>query len=86
MSVSIRAISSRDDVSNPGNNLYVTGLSARVVEADLEELFSQEGKVKNSQDMRQSTVLAFFDMASQKKQEKVKIMLSIFVVENKYEI
>lgn len=40
-----RDISSRDDVSNPGNNLYVTGLSARVVEADLEELFSQEGKV-----------------------------------------
>lgn len=40
-----RGISSRDDVSNPGNNLYVTGLSARVVEADLEEFFSQEGKV-----------------------------------------
>uniref|UniRef100_A0A0D6QT30 RRM domain-containing protein n=1 Tax=Araucaria cunninghamii TaxID=56994 RepID=A0A0D6QT30_ARACU len=37
--------SSRDDVSNPGNNLYVTGLSARVVEKDLEEHFSQEGKV-----------------------------------------
>lgn len=40
-----RGISSREDVINPGNNLYVTGLSARVVEADLEELFSQEGKV-----------------------------------------
>jgi len=40
-----RDISSRNDVINPGNNLYVTGLSARVVESDLEELFSQEGKV-----------------------------------------
>eukprot|EP01018_Ginkgo_biloba_P016282 Gb_37565 [translate_table: standard] len=36
---------SRDDVNNPGNNLYVTGLSARVVEKDLEAHFSKEGKV-----------------------------------------
>ncbi|KAH9311073.1 hypothetical protein KI387_026108, partial [Taxus chinensis] len=40
-----RRDSSKDDVINPGNNLYVTGLSARVVEKDLEEHFSQEGKV-----------------------------------------
>eukprot|EP00246_Nothoceros_aenigmaticus_P000903 TRINITY_DN1113_c0_g1_i4.p1 TRINITY_DN1113_c0_g1~~TRINITY_DN1113_c0_g1_i4.p1 ORF type:complete len:117 (-),score=18.01 TRINITY_DN1113_c0_g1_i4:948-1298(-) len=30
---------------NPGNNLYVTGLSTRVSEKDLEEHFSKEGKV-----------------------------------------
>jgi transformer-2 protein len=30
---------------NPGNNLYVTGLSTRVNEKDLQEHFSQEGKV-----------------------------------------
>lgn len=30
---------------NPGNTLYVTGLSTRVTERDLEEHFSKEGKV-----------------------------------------
>ncbi|XP_073385766.1 uncharacterized protein [Physcomitrium patens] len=33
------------DALNPGNNLYVTGLSTRVNEKDLLEHFSQEGKV-----------------------------------------
>ncbi|KAL2902652.1 Serine/arginine-rich splicing factor SR45a [Bienertia sinuspersici] len=37
---------SPEDVSNPGNNLYVTGLSTRVSNSDLEEFFSQEGKVR----------------------------------------
>uniref|UniRef100_A0A2P2IRT5 Serine/arginine-rich splicing factor SR45a isoform X2 n=1 Tax=Rhizophora mucronata TaxID=61149 RepID=A0A2P2IRT5_RHIMU len=38
---------SRDsaDASNPGNNLYVTGLSTRVNTSDLEKHFSAEGKV-----------------------------------------
>ncbi|KAB5564525.1 hypothetical protein DKX38_004579 [Salix brachista] len=31
--------------SNPGNNLYVTGLSTRVTSSDLEKYFSGEGKV-----------------------------------------
>lgn len=35
----------REEVSNPGNTLYVTGLSTRVTERDLEEHFSKEGKV-----------------------------------------
>lgn len=37
----------RDNVEagNPGNNLYVTGLSTRVTEKELEEHFSREGKV-----------------------------------------
>ncbi|KAK8451036.1 hypothetical protein SEVIR_6G097100v4 [Setaria viridis] len=35
------------DDRNPGNNLYVTGLSTRVTEDDLEKFFSKEGKVKN---------------------------------------
>ncbi|KQJ98089.1 hypothetical protein BRADI_3g34860v3 [Brachypodium distachyon] len=38
---------SEDDLRNPGNNLYVTGLSTRVTEAELEKFFSTEGKVKN---------------------------------------
>ncbi|KAJ6793017.1 serine/arginine-rich splicing factor SR45a-like [Iris pallida] len=32
--------------SNPGNNLYITGLSTRVTSSDLEEYFSKEGKVR----------------------------------------
>ncbi|VFR00392.1 unnamed protein product [Cuscuta campestris] len=35
------------DVENPGNNLYVTGLSSRVREQDLEDHFSSEGKVQD---------------------------------------
>jgi transformer-2 protein len=35
----------REDALNPGNNLYVTGLSTRVTEKELDEHFSQEGKV-----------------------------------------
>ncbi|AQL07797.1 Serine/arginine-rich splicing factor SR45a [Zea mays] len=33
------------DAENPGNNLYVTGLSARVTDRDLEKHFSTEGEV-----------------------------------------
>ncbi|KAJ6774711.1 TRANSFORMER-2 SEX-DETERMINING PROTEIN-RELATED [Salix purpurea] len=35
----------RSEVVNPGNTLYVTGLSTRVTERELEEHFSKEGKV-----------------------------------------
>lgn len=34
-----------DDAANPGNNLYVTGLSTRVTTSDLEKYFGKEGKV-----------------------------------------
>ncbi|KAL5552027.1 hypothetical protein UlMin_002203 [Ulmus minor] len=33
------------DATNPGNNLYVTGLSTRVTTSDLEQFFGKEGKV-----------------------------------------
>ncbi|XVF10566.1 hypothetical protein REPUB_Repub07fG0193600 [Reevesia pubescens] len=33
------------EATNPGNNLYVTGLSTRVTTSDLEKFFSNEGKV-----------------------------------------
>ncbi|KAG6603882.1 serine/arginine-rich splicing factor SR45a [Cucurbita pepo subsp. pepo] len=36
-----------ENVNNPGNTLYVTGLSTRVTERDLEEHFSKEGKVSS---------------------------------------
>lgn len=35
----------RAEDTNPGNTLYVTGLSSRVTQRDLEEHFSKEGKV-----------------------------------------
>ncbi|KAH7566211.1 hypothetical protein JRO89_XS08G0117000 [Xanthoceras sorbifolium] len=35
----------RVEVNNPGNTLYVTGLSTRVTERELEKHFSKEGKV-----------------------------------------
>ncbi|CAI5468324.1 unnamed protein product [Closterium sp. Yama58-4] len=34
-----------DEARNPGNNLYVTGLSMRTTEVELEKHFSKEGKV-----------------------------------------
>ncbi|XP_073396754.1 uncharacterized protein [Physcomitrium patens] len=40
-----RARRGEPDALNPGNNLYVTGLSTRVNEKDLQEHFSREGKV-----------------------------------------
>ncbi|KAJ1268143.1 hypothetical protein BS78_07G114300 [Paspalum vaginatum] len=42
-----RSRSRSQDDRNPGNNLYVTGLSTRVTEDELEKFFSKEGKVKN---------------------------------------
>uniref|UniRef100_A0A803QUT9 RRM domain-containing protein n=1 Tax=Cannabis sativa TaxID=3483 RepID=A0A803QUT9_CANSA len=35
----------RPEAINPGNTLYVTGLSTRVTERELEDHFSKEGKV-----------------------------------------
>ncbi|KAL1569104.1 serine/arginine-rich splicing factor SR45a-like isoform X2 [Salvia divinorum] len=34
-----------EDALNPGNNLYVTGLSTRITETELEKYFNREGKV-----------------------------------------
>ncbi|XP_050152304.1 serine/arginine-rich splicing factor SR45a-like isoform X3 [Malus sylvestris] len=33
------------NASNPGNNLYITGLSTRVTSTDLEKFFNKQGKV-----------------------------------------
>jgi hypothetical protein len=37
--------SSSRDVENPGNNLYVTGLSPRITKKELEKHFAAEGTV-----------------------------------------
>ncbi|KAJ6962380.1 hypothetical protein NC652_001138 [Populus alba x Populus x berolinensis] len=34
--------------SNPGNNLYITGLSTRITSSDLEKYFNSAGKAKRS--------------------------------------
>ncbi|KAF2283431.1 hypothetical protein GH714_004379 [Hevea brasiliensis] len=41
----LRAKSSSRDVENPGNNLYVTGLSPRITKRDLEKHFASKGTV-----------------------------------------
>lgn len=38
-------MSCREEVVNDGTTLYVTGLSTRVTERELEDHFSKEGKV-----------------------------------------
>lgn len=38
----------REEVVNDGTTLYVTGLSTRVTERELEDHFSKEGKVSAS--------------------------------------
>lgn len=43
------------DVENPGNNLYVTGLSPRITRRELEKHFSAEGTVR-------SCSLIFFEL------------------------
>ncbi|KAK1377494.1 Serine/arginine-rich splicing factor SR45a [Heracleum sosnowskyi] len=40
-----RSRDSGGDVVNPGNNLYIIGFSSRVTSSDLEEFFSNDGKV-----------------------------------------
>ena len=37
--------SDESDVENPGNNLYVTGLSPRITKRELEKHFASEGNV-----------------------------------------
>ncbi|GMP83171.1 hypothetical protein CsSME_00037190 [Camellia sinensis var. sinensis] len=56
-----------NDVGNPGNTLYVTGLSTRVTEREVEDHFSKEGKVAScflvvKPRTRASRGFAFFTM------------------------
>ena len=56
--------SGRAEAENIGNTLYVTGLSTRVTERDLESHFSKEGKVsffhRSSQDTGKQLTLIHF--------------------------
>uniref|UniRef100_A0A0E0KBN9 RRM domain-containing protein n=1 Tax=Oryza punctata TaxID=4537 RepID=A0A0E0KBN9_ORYPU len=63
------------DVENPGNNLYVTGLSARVTDRDLEKHFSAEGEVVDASIVldpwtRESRGFGFVTMATVKEADR----------------
>ena len=63
------------DIENPGNSLYVTGLSRRVTKKDLEKHFSAEGKVEDVRLVtdpwtRESRGFGFVSMSSIKEADR----------------
>ncbi|GJN30985.1 hypothetical protein PR202_gb19336 [Eleusine coracana subsp. coracana] len=63
------------DAENPGNNLYVTGLSSRVTDRDLEKHFSAEGEVIDASVVldpwtRESRGFGFVTMATVKEADR----------------
>ena len=63
------------EIENPGNNLYVTGLSARVTDLDLEKHFSTEGEVIDASIVldpwtRESRGFGFVTMATVKEADR----------------
>ncbi|CAL5197441.1 unnamed protein product [Lathyrus oleraceus] len=75
--------------TNPGNTLYVTGLSSRVTERDLEEHFSKEGKVAScflvvEPRTRISRGFAFVTMDSHEDAERCIKYLNQSVLEGRY--
>ncbi|KAG0454328.1 hypothetical protein HPP92_025632 [Vanilla planifolia] len=80
---------SRADARNPGNTLYVTGLSSRVTERDLEEHFSKEGKVAECRLIveprtRISRGFAFLTMETNEAAERCVKYLNQSVLEGRY--
>ncbi|CAK9260092.1 unnamed protein product [Sphagnum jensenii] len=64
-----------EEANNPGNNLYVTGLSVRVSEKDLQDHFEQEGKVLECRLVvdprtRESRGFGFVTMSSTKEADR----------------
>ncbi|KAI7752892.1 hypothetical protein M8C21_000051 [Ambrosia artemisiifolia] len=62
------------DIENPGNSLYVTGLSRRITKSELEKHFSAEGKVEDVRLVtdpwtRESRGFGFVSMSSIKEAE-----------------
>ncbi|KAL3845019.1 hypothetical protein ACJIZ3_002422 [Penstemon smallii] len=79
----------RNDAINPGFTLYVTGLSTRVSERDLEDHFSKEGKVKSvflvvEPRSRVSRGFAFVTMESVEDAERCIKHLNQSVLESRY--
>ncbi|KAJ4730569.1 RNA-binding (RRM/RBD/RNP motifs) family protein [Rhynchospora pubera] len=76
------------DAKNPGNNLYVTGLSTRITSSELERLFSKEGKVEDCQIVadprtKESRGFAFVKMATAEEAERCIKYLNRTVIEGR---
>ncbi|KAF8718802.1 hypothetical protein HU200_025108 [Digitaria exilis] len=76
------------DAENPGNNLYVTGLSARVTDRDLEKHFSTEGEVIDASVVhdpwtRESRGFGFVTMATVKQADRCLKYLDRSVLEGR---
>ncbi|KAL0798487.1 hypothetical protein Bca101_053662 [Brassica carinata] len=79
----------RSEIENPGTTLYVTGLSTRVTEKDLEAHFSKEGKVAScvlvlEPRTRESRGFAFVTMDTVKDAERCIKYLNHSVLEGRY--
>ncbi|PKI50941.1 hypothetical protein CRG98_028671 [Punica granatum] len=77
-----------EGAANPGNNLYVTGLSTRITQHDLEKYFSKEGKVLECQLVidprtRESRGFGFVTMASADDAERCLKYLNRSVLEGR---
>ncbi|KAH6769023.1 RNA-binding family protein [Perilla frutescens var. hirtella] len=77
-----------EEAANPGNNLYVTGLSTRVTETDLEKFFNREGKVLECHLVRdphskESRGFAFVTMETNKDADKCVEKLNRSVLEGR---
>ncbi|KAK9165035.1 hypothetical protein Scep_000226 [Stephania cephalantha] len=80
---------SREEASNPGNTLYVTGLSTRVSDRDLEDHFNKKGKVVSCRLVveprtRISRGFAFVTMDSVEDAERCIKHLNQSVLEGRY--
>ncbi|KAE8781134.1 Scaffold attachment factor B2 [Hordeum vulgare] len=76
------------DVENPGNNLFVTGLSSRLTDRDLEKHFSTEGEVIDASIVldpwtRESRGFGFVTMANLKEAERCIKYLDSSVLEGR---
>ncbi|XP_047084072.1 serine/arginine-rich splicing factor SR45a-like [Lolium rigidum] len=76
------------DIENPGNNLYVTGLSSRTTDRDLEKHFSAEGEVIDASIVldpwtRESRGFGFVTMATLKEAERCIKYLDSSVLEGR---
>ncbi|CAG7886219.1 unnamed protein product, partial [Brassica rapa] len=79
----------RSEVENPGTTLYVTGLSTRVTDKDLEAHFSKEGKVAScflvmEPRTRESRGFAFVTMDTVKDADRCIKYLNQSVLEGRY--
>ncbi|XP_022970546.1 serine/arginine-rich splicing factor SR45a-like isoform X4 [Cucurbita maxima] len=83
-----RSRSPSSDVENPGNNLYVTGLSPRVTKRELEKHFSAEGTVLDVHLVadpwtRESRGFGFITMSSNEEAERCIKYLNRSVLEGR---